>query len=52
MDFVLRSSEKAIEDHGIKRRGKTVGDLDYADDLSILEKNMNQMNELLNFLRV
>ena len=27
MDFVLRSTEKAMEDHGIKWRGKTVLDL-------------------------
>ena len=36
MDIILRSTEKAMGDHGIKWRGKTLLDLDYADDLSIL----------------
>jgi len=34
--------------HGIKQGRKTFMDLEYADDLSILDKNMSKMNELLN----
>ena len=44
-DFVLRSTGKAMEDHGIKWRGKTLLDLDYADDLSILDERLRKMNE-------
>ena len=51
MDFVLRSTGKAIGDHGIKWGGKTLLDLDYADDLSILDENVNTMNKLLEVLR-
>ena len=32
MDFVLRSRGKAMGDHGIKWEGKSLLDLDYADD--------------------
>jgi hypothetical protein len=52
MDSVLRSTGKAMGDHGIKWRGKIQLDLDYADDLSILEKSVSKMNELLEVLRV
>ena len=52
MDFVLRSTEKAIGDHGIKWEGKTFLDLDYADDLSILDESVSKMNESLEVLRV
>ena len=45
IDFVLRSTGKAIEDYGIKWGGKTLLDLDYADDLSILDESVNKMNE-------
>jgi len=37
MDFVLRSTGKAIVDHGIRWGGEMLLDLDYADDLSILD---------------
>jgi len=37
MDFVLWSTGKAIGDHIIKWGGKMLLDLDYADDLSILD---------------
>jgi hypothetical protein len=47
MDSVLRSTGKAMGDHGIKWRGKALLDLDYADDLSILDENMSKMNEVL-----
>ena len=45
MDFVLRSTGKAIGDHGIKWGGKTLLDLDYADDLSILDESVTNMNK-------
>jgi len=37
MDFVLSSTRKTIGDRGIEWGGKTLMDLDYADDLSILK---------------
>jgi hypothetical protein len=37
MDFVLRSTEKAMVDYRIKCGEKNLLDLDYADDLSILD---------------
>ena len=52
MDFVLRSIGKAIVDHKIKWGGKTLLDLYYADDLSILVESVSKMNEHLEFLRV
>ena len=52
MYFVLRSTGKAIRDHGIKWGGKTLLDLDYADDLSILDESVSKMNEFLEVLRV
>ena len=52
MDFVLRSTGKAIGDHEIKWGGKTLMDLDYADDLSILDESASKMSEFLEVLRV
>jgi hypothetical protein len=52
MDFVLRSTRKAMGDHGIKWRGKTLLDLDYAYDLSTLDESVSKMNELLVVLQV
>ena len=52
MDFVLRSTGKAMGDHGIIWGGKTLLDLDYADNLSIIDENVSKMNELLEVLRV
>ena len=52
MDFVLRSTGKAIGDNGIKWGRKTLLNLDYADDLSILDESVSKMNELLEGLRV
>ena len=46
MDFVLRSTGKAMGDRGIKWGGKSILDLDYADDLSILDESVSKMNEL------
>ena len=39
-------------DHGIKWGGKTLLDLEYADELSILSESVSRMNELLKVLRV
>ena len=39
-------------DHGIKLGGKTLLDLNYADDFNILEESASKMNELLEVLRV
>ena len=47
MDFVLRSTGKTRGGHGIKWGGKTLLDLDYADDLNILDESLSKMNELL-----
>jgi hypothetical protein len=49
MDFVLRSTGKAMGGHGIKWGEKNLLDLDYADDLSILDENVSKMNELRGF---
>ena len=46
MDFVLRSTGKAIGDHGIKWVGKLSPDSDYADDLGILDEGVSKMNEV------
>ena len=51
-DFVLRSTGKATGDHGNKWGGKTVLNLDYANEFSILDESVNKMNELLEALRV
>ena len=45
MDFVLRRTGKTIGDHRIKWGGKTLQDLDYSDDLSILDEFVIKMNE-------
>ena len=37
-------------DHEIKWGGKTFLDLDYADDLSILDGSVSKVNELLEVL--
>ena len=52
MDFVLRSTGRKMGDYGIKRGGKTLPDLDYSDDLRILDASVSRMNELLEVLRV
>ena len=52
VDFVLRSTGKAMGDHGNQWGGKTLLSLDYADDLSILDESVSNMNELLEVLRV
>ena len=50
MDFVLRSTGKAIGDHGIKWKGKTLLDLD--ESVSKLDESVSKMNEFLEVLRV
>ena len=50
MDFVLRSTGKAMGDYGIKWGGKSLLDLDYADDLCILNERVSKMNEVLEVL--
>jgi hypothetical protein len=52
MDFVLKSTGKALGDHGIKWGQKSLLELDYADDLSILDEGVSKMNKLLEVLRV
>ena len=52
MDFVLGRTGRAMGDHGIKRGGKTLLDLDYAEDLTILDESVSKMNGLLKVLRV
>ena len=52
MDFVLSNRWKAMGDHWIKWGGKTLMDLDYTDDLSILNESASKMNGLLEVLRV
>jgi hypothetical protein len=46
MDFVLRRTGKTMRDHGIKWGGGDLLDLDYADDLSILDEGVSKINEL------
>ena len=47
MDFVLRSTGKAMGEHRSKWRRKSILYLDYADDLSIRDENVSKTNELL-----
>ena len=41
-----------METHEIQWREKTLLDLDYADDLSILDESVSKMNKFLEVLRV
>ena len=52
MDFVLRSTGKQLETMKSNGEGRTLLDLDYADDLSILDESVSKMNEFLEVLRV
>ena len=52
MNFVLRNTGKVIGDYGIKWGGTMLLDLNYADDLSILDESLSKMNKLLEVLRV
>ena len=51
MDFILRNAAKAMEKHVIRRENKTLLDLDYADDFSVLDIHVWKMNEFLEVLR-
>ena len=50
--FCLKKHRKGDGRPLIKWRGKTLQDLNYADDLSILDDSTRKMNELLDVLRV
>ena len=50
MNFLLKSARKAMGNHGIKLREKTLLGFDYADDLSILGESVSKMNKLLEVL--
>jgi hypothetical protein len=52
MDFVSRSTGKVMREHGIKWGSITFQDIDYAEDLNILDESVSKMNELLKILRV
>ena len=52
MNFFLENTGKVMGDHGIKWKGKTPLNLDYINDLSILDESVNNMNELLEVLQV
>ena len=52
MNFVLRSTSKAMVGHGIELGNKILLSSDYADDFSILDESLSKMNELLEVLRV
>ena len=42
MDFVLRSTAKAMGEYGIKKGSKTLLELGYADGLSITGENVSK----------
>ena len=48
----LRSTGKAIRDHGIKWGGKNLLHFDHAGDLSILDECLSMMNQLSKVLQV
>jgi len=50
--FVLKRTGKEMGGHGIKWGLKSLLDLDYADDLSILDESVSKMNEFLQVLIV
>ena len=52
ISFVLRNTGRAMGEHGIKYRGKNFLNWDYAEDLSILDKSLSRIDELLEVLRV
>jgi len=51
MEFDLRSTARAMGKHLIQWESRTLLNLDYADDLKILDENVSKMNELLEVLR-
>ena len=50
MDFVLKNTVKVMGEHGIDWGSKTLLDLDYADDLSILDENVDKLNDFFKIL--
>ena len=52
VDLALRSTGKAVGEHGIKWGRKIFLDFEYADDLSILDESISKINEFLEVLRV
>ena len=52
MGFVLRSTENIMGEHIINWGSKTFLNLDYAEDLSIIDENVGKMNEFLEVLQV
>ena len=52
-DFILSDHNgKEMGEQRIKRGGETFLDLDYVDDLSILDESLTKINEVLEILRV
>ena len=49
MEFILRNTEKAMWEHGIKGKNKTLLDLDYSD--SAINENVSKMNGFLEVLK-
>ena len=50
MNSVLRNTANETGEHRIKWGSKTLLDLDYADDLCILDESLSKMNELIEIL--
>jgi len=51
-DFVLRNTAKALGEYGTELESKTILDLNYFDDLIVLDENVRKVNNFLNVLRV
>ena len=51
-DFALRTIVKATGEHEIKWEGKTFLDLDYSDDLSVLDKDISKISEFSEVVKV
>ena len=52
MDFILSSKAKAMRENGMKWGSQTFLDVDYADDLGILDESVSKMIKHLEVLRV
>ena len=52
MDFVLSSTTKALQERGMKWGSRNVLELEYADDVSVLDEHISKMNSFLAVLRV
>lgn len=51
MDYVLRRTVKRCKDIGLSWNGKLLTDLDYADDLGLLGKSVDELNKFVEVLR-